>query len=47
MTLPRTLDELTPDWLTAALSCRAPGPVVKLRRDRIGDLGTTTNVFLK
>jgi hypothetical protein len=47
MTLPRTLGDLTPDWLTRALSSRAPGTVVDTIEIESVIWGTATKVFLK
>jgi hypothetical protein len=47
MTLPRTLDDLTPQWLTTALSSRAPGTVVDSVAIESVIWGTATKVFLK
>jgi hypothetical protein len=44
--LPRNLDELTPEWLTAALGQRSPGTVVDSVAVESVIWGTATKVFL-
>jgi hypothetical protein len=45
-TLPRVVEELTPEWLTAALGERSPGTVVESAAVESVIWGTATKVFL-
>jgi hypothetical protein len=45
--LPRAVEELTPEWLTTALSLRAPGTVVEDVETESVIWGTATKVFVR